>query len=144
MPLEVGVESCGGIEFRGIGWEPMNAHAIALSLQGKPRLAGAVSPQAIPEQHDGAGGCAQQVAYESHDVGAFNRPPHLMEPDMGVGSDGCDGGEFGPADTMLEDRGTALGRPGLGQAGNEGEPALVEKHHQGTSSAGFFLRRGQL
>src|SRR5271157_797915 len=51
--------------------------------------------------------------------------------------------ELGPAALMDEDRCLAYWRPRLRRVRDQREAALVEKHHYGSSPAGFFLNRGQ-
>ena len=67
--VEVGPEGFDGIEFGGIGREPLNPQPATVLVQGVLREAAAVGREAIPQQQDSTSPMAAEGFEEIHEVG---------------------------------------------------------------------------
>ena len=132
-------ESLVGVEFGSIGGEAIDAQARIVLGQRGLSLSRAVGIQTIPKQEDRARNPVQQVTDEFDDVRAGDGSAHQAKVGAGAGRDDRDGGQLGPVEAVIEQRGLASRGPGLARGGEKREPALIEKDQRGLQLLGFFL-----
>ena len=144
MLLHPGPQPFVRVEFGGVGGQAIDAEAVSVVAQDSSGGLGAVGVQSVPEQKDGAGKGAEQVADKGDELGAADGAPHQAEIGAGVGRDGRDGRELRPVEAVIEKRRLAAWGPGLAGGGQQREATLVEKDQRGLQSLGVFFRRGQV
>ena len=127
------------VQLGGVSGEPMDPEA-RRSGQGRPRDLRSVVGSTVPEDHDRATADGpKEVAEERHHLRTADRA--LVDPEAEVTGWGysTDRRELRPPALVNEHRCLADRRPSLPDVRDEREPALVDKHDDGPSPAGFFL-----
>ena len=116
-----------GIEFGGVGGQPIDAQAGLVLGEGGPSLFRAMGIQTIPKQEEGAWNPMQQVADEADDLRAGDGAPHQTEVGVRAGGDRRDGGQLGPVEAVIKKGRLASWCPGLARGGQQREAALIDK-----------------
>ncbi len=141
--LGLGPDTLVRVEFRGVGWEPMDVKPCVRAQEVLDDDA-PVNGAAIPQEHHRSTQMPQKVAQESDDLhaGDVDRVETNVQPETrsgwGHGDTGDDGNAI-PSIAVFEQRGISDRRPGPADVRDEEESAFVEEDEMGPTCSGLFL-----